>query len=352
MIPIPFIETKSEESKETGLDHNVEQKSRAGQRKKVWAWPLDLEEKISDTELLHYIEELMKLGRIWEAGILGDKLPVNLQQTECIRFLFEERSLIDKRVRDLESLDGWDIQVDGKSRSSQGLSIYYRYKDDCPIIEIKGIFRLEASVSKACCIANEVDLWPTFLSNLLTVETKDCARHGYTTLVPFVKVYLPWPMNHRECYLRARVYDLITEKNIVLFYGEDLGNQKKCLDFKIPDVEGGSIRVKVEMTAMGKPVSWDVTDMICMFTIDPIMKLPQWLMNWLTRSVAWRVMSEFRKACMNLPREHMERKKADKTGLYKYVEDRMEIVFKDLPRTQPRGNKVDEDTTTIISSIV
>jgi len=294
----------------------------------------------------------MKLGRIWEAGILGNKLPIKLQQTECIRFLFEERSLIDKRVRDLESLDGWDIQVDGKSTSSQGLSIYYRYKDDSPIIEIKGMFRLEANVSNACCIANEVDLWPTFLSNLLTVETKDCARHGYTTLVPFVKVYLPWPMSHRECYLRARVYDLITEKNIVLFYGEDLGEQKKYLDFKIPDVEGGSIRVKVKMTAMGKPISWDVTDMICMFTIDPIMKLPQWLMNWLTRSVAWRVMSEFRKACMNLPKEHMERKKADKTGLYKYVEDRIEIVFKDLPRTKPPGNKVDEEPTTILSSIV
>jgi len=352
MIPIEFTEKKNEESRKTGLVGNLEQKSAPVQRNKVWAGPLELEEKISDTELLHYIEELMKLGRIWEAGILSNKLPIKLQQTESISFLLEERSLIDKRVRDLESLDGWDIQVDGESRNSEGLSIYYRQNDDSPIIEIKGMFRLEANLSNACCLANEIDLWPMFLSNLLTVETKDCARHGYTTMVPFVKVYLPWPMSHRECYIKARVYDLLTEKNICLFYGEDLGEQTNYLDFKIPDVEDGSIRVKATMTAMGKPISWDVTDMICMFNIDPIIKLPQWLINWLTRSVAWRVMSEFRKACLNLPREHMERKKADTTGLYKYLVDRMEIVFKDLPKTQLPGNKIDEETSTKLSKIV
>lgn len=338
MISAQLNETGKEETKNADLDLKLEQKSEPGQRKKVWAGPLDLDEKISDTELLYYVEELMKLGRIWEAGELLDKLPVELQETERVRFFLEERRLINARIRELECLDGWAMQVDGKSKNSEGLSIYYRYTSGSPIIEVKGIFRLEASFTNAACIGNEIDLWPMFLSNLIKVETKDCARNGFTTMVPYIKGHLPWPMSHRECYLEMRVYDLITEKNLCLIVGEDLTENKQYLDFKIPGVENGSIRVKAKMIAMGKPVSWDVTDMVCMFTVDPVVPFPQVIINWLTRTVAWRIMKEFRKTCTSLPREHLERMQADVSGIYKYLEDRMEIVFKDLPKTA-RGSK-------------
>jgi len=333
MIPTQLNKTGKEEIRNKNLDVNSDQKSQPGQRKKVWAGPLDLDEKISDDEILHYIDELMKLGRIWEAGELADKLPEEVRETERVRFLLEERRLINTRVRELESLDGWTMQVDGKSRNSQGLSIYYRYTSGSPIIEVKAMFRLEANIANACCIANEIDFWPMFLSNLLKVETKDCARYGFTTMVPWVKVHLPWPMSHRECFLGLRVYDLITEKNMCFIFGEDLTESTKYLDFKIPSLENGSIRVKAKMMAMGKPVSWDVTDMIAMFTVDPVVPFPQRIVNWLTRTVAWRIFTEFRKACENLPKEHLERKEADVSGLYKYVEERMKIVFTDLPKT-------------------
>merc|ERR1719419_623363 len=91
-----------------------EQKHESQKQKEVWAGPLDLDEKISDEEILYYIEELMKLGRIWEAGTLGEKLPAK-QRTERVRFCLEEKRLITERVRDLDNFDGWDLQVDGET---------------------------------------------------------------------------------------------------------------------------------------------------------------------------------------------------------------------------------------------
>jgi len=309
-------------------------------RKKVWAAPLDLDEKTSDDDLMYYIKELMKLGRIWQAGKLAEKLPLKLQNTESIQFLMKEKQLIATRILELEDFDGWDLQVDGSIESSLGISIWWRYISGSPIIQIKSKFRIDASFENLVVIANEIDLWSMFMGKLIKVDTKVCARYGFNTSVPYLNVHFPWPMCNRESYLEMRVYDLIAEKKLCLVVFEDVGDRTEILDFKIPDVEKDSVRMKVKVLGMGKTLSWNQTDITLMFNIDLIMPVPQWLVNWLTRQVSWHIIREFQNLCSKLPEAHLERKKADEVGLYKYVEDRMGIVFKDRPEKPINENNI------------
>jgi len=149
---------------------------------------LDVDEKTSNSNVLYYIEELMKLGRIYEAKKLADRLPAPLQQQENVRSLVEEKRIINTCIKGLESLDGWVLQVDGKGQNAEGISVWYRQTCDSSLIDVKIKFRVEATIPNICCIANEIDLWPTFLSRALTYETKDCARWGFCTILSYMNV--------------------------------------------------------------------------------------------------------------------------------------------------------------------
>jgi len=304
------------------------------EKKKVWAEDLDLEdEKVTDLDLLYYIEEFFKLGRILEAAGLVSRLSDESQRSERIRFILKEKSSITTRIQELESLDDWTLQVDGNVTSSKGVSIYYKYTSGSPIISIKSVFRVNANLGDLCCVANEIDLWSMFLSKLLTVDTKNCARYGFSSMVPYLNIHMPWPMAHRECYVEMRVYDLITTKKKLLMFCEDLGKRTHILGFKVPAVPEGAVRMKTTIMGLGKSVSLKVTDLTVICKFDMAMPLPQWLVNWFTRQVSWRVYREFQDLCSALPNAHLERKKMDKTGVYKYLEDRLKILFGDHPKT-------------------
>jgi len=302
----------------------------AGKLRDVWATQLDLDQKTSAKGLLYYIEELMKLGRIYEAKGLADKLPAEFRQEERVRFLLEEECVIKTRVKELECLDDWVLQVDGKDRNAEGISVWYRYTSGSPIIEAKVKLRLEASLVNICCIANEIDLWSMFLSRPLAIETKDCVRYGFATMVPYIDVKMPWPMSHRECYIDLKVYDLIVEEKRIVVCSQDLGDETQYLQFNIPPVENGKVRMKTKISAIGETINSKITDMTLMFSVDMAMPVPQSLVNWITRHVTWHIFKQFRKLCVNLPDPHLERMKVDKTGAYKYLKDRMKVLFEDI----------------------
>jgi len=303
-------------------------------RKKVWASPLKLDEKQSDDDLLYYIKELMKLGRIWEAGELAEKLPLHLQNSKSIRFLKDEKRLIATRIGEIEDLKGWDLQVDGSKSNSNGISVWYRYTSGSPVVKIRTKFVVEASFKNICTVANEIDLWSMFMGKILAVDTKLCAKHGFMTVVPYMNIHFPWPMSNRECYGEMRVYDLIAEKKLCLLVFEDVGDRSEILGFKIPKPTVGSISMKSKMLGMAKTVSWNKTDVTLLITVDLVIPVPQWFVDWLTRQVAWHITREFQKFCTNLPEAHLERIKADISRLYEYIDDRMGIVFNDIDEHQ------------------
>jgi len=296
--------------------------------KKVWATVLDLDEKTSDSDLLYYIDELMKLGRIFEAKELADKLPAALQQQECVRSVLEEKRIINKCIKELENQDGWVLQVDGKDQNAEGISVWYRNKSDSSVIEVKSTFRVEANLAHIACIANEIDLWPMFLSRLVEVETKDCARWGFNTLLPYINIKFLWPMSHRECYFAMRVYDLIAEEKKVVLCCQDVGDETKYLNFKIPPVGNNKVRMKTKVYSVGETINSKTSDVTLMFSVDLAMPVPQSFVNWITRHVTWHIFKELRKVCVNLPNSHVERMKVDKTGVYKYLGDRLRVLFK------------------------
>ncbi|KFH00699.1 putative START-1 domain protein [Toxoplasma gondii VAND] len=261
-------------------------------------------------------------GSLEEDGRCHERLEAALRRGVAARF--------SRNAGGSLSLDGtpWVLAVD----DTPSVKIWNRKYHHSSLLSFRIDGLVDTPLVVVLSVLNEMDMFTDWVPSYnfpVRLGLKDAirvAQFGRVDQLDIFKIAFPWPVNDRDACLSIWSADDLDATGSYFVRMTSCEAGEKLQGVTVPAPERGTERLHCDGALVLHPLSPNSVRVQLLWTIDPRMNLPDYLITFLTRVFARSAFHAFRRVCVAALRDSHLQRRETRSYLYRFVQDRLDAL--------------------------